>query len=126
MNKLILIVSLILCGKFANAQQDIYHHFKNSDAIYVPDENKTYFVEKIIESTDSEGNDQIRLVGVKANMSGNHIPALVNTDPSLRPIIKSDKHRKDVNPLPNVNKITCVNGGLLCVILLKKNQFDGE
>lgn len=123
MYKVFLIFGCVFVGLFSNAQQDIYHDFQDLDAIYIYDENKTYFVENIIESVNSEGSTEIMLIGIKAKMEGNHIAVLTNNGSNLKPIVKSHMHRKDVNPLPGTNLVTCVNGGVLCVILFKRKQF---
>lgn len=105
------------------AQQSRYDGFKNLDAAFLPDENITYFAEKIELLTESENEDVISFIGIKAKMRGNHIDFLVKVEPSLKPIVKGNKHRKDVNPLPGDNFVTCVRGGTICIILLKKNQY---
>lgn len=114
-----------MLSNFSKSQNSIYDQFVNLDVAYLPDENKTYFVENIEVSTNSEDEDQIKLIGIRATMNGNHIDYLVSNNPNLKPVVKSGKHRERYEDFPGVITFSCIKSGVLCVVLLDKNQHLG-
>lgn len=125
MKKLIIIMGLLITVSSIKAQQSRYDLFETLDAAYLPDENTTYFVEDINISTNSEDEDLIIFKGIKAKMKGNYIDVLVNANPSLRPIVKKEKHREKFEDYTGAASFSCIKGGLICVIIIKKNQHLG-
>lgn len=114
-----------MMSNFSKSQNSIYDQFVNLDVAYLPDENKTYFVDNIEVSTNSEDEDLIKLIGIRATINGNHIDYLVLYDPSLKPVVKSGKLRERYEDYPGVVTFACIKSGVSCVVLLDKKQHLG-
>ncbi len=125
MKKIILCASIFLITSKSNAQLSIYDQFEKLDAAYLPDENTTYFVENIEVSTNEENEDHIKMIGVQAKMKGNYIDVIVNSNPNLKPVVKKEKHREPFEDHTGDVNFACIKSGLVCVIILKKNQHLG-
>ncbi len=103
--------------------QTNFEMFKDYSAVYVPDENRTYFMEGIkIEKVETE--ERIVFENLKGYISGNYSRLIIENDPTLRPIVKSDYHRKvERSGIGTPYGVTCVPGGFICVILFPKKKL---
>jgi len=126
MKRISLIYGLLL-SCYSLISQSNYELFKDYSAVYVPDENVTYFMEDIGVKT-TENGENIVFYGLVGKLEGDYSRIIIDTDPSLRPVIKQHMKRKSIegstgNPS---GVVRCIYNGWLCVILFPKKGIIEE
>jgi hypothetical protein len=109
MKKLIVATGLLMGFSNAKAQ------FREKEVAYLPDENATYFMDHIVGSFNSDGNEVYSFEGEVTRVAGNHIRLIPLINPNLKPVIKRDRHRKVINTPKH--HVECVLGGDICIII---------
>lgn len=98
------------------SQIDKYSMFRDKQAAYLPDENKTYFMESMTITTVN-GEDDITFNNIVGIVKGDLTPIMPQINPNLRPIFKRDKKRKSQDDGIGNTHIVCVVPGNICIIL---------
>lgn len=104
--------------------QEIKLLFQNNAIIYIPEDNETYVVENI-DIQENENTTTIYFHNLKAILKGNWSNFIIQQNPSLRPIVKSDMKRKVLkSSIGTTYGVTCVPDGVICIILFPKRISD--
>jgi hypothetical protein len=119
------IILLVLFSSTFRAQTN-YDYFKDYSAVYVPDENITYFADKI-GIKKIEGGEEIIMTGIVGKLNGDYSTIILENNPNMKPIVRWNMRRKEVkSSIGNYYSVTCVYNGFLCVILFPKKFIDEE
>ncbi len=98
--------------------------YRGKEAVFVPDENKTYIMNEVIAEQEGVATHYFYngVVGVE---NGNLIDALNTLNGgAFKPIVKGESYRRNHHDVGgNYVGSTCLPNGNLCIILLKKNQL---
>lgn len=106
--------------------QTNYDFVKDYSAVYIPDENTTYFTEQI-KLKKIEGGEEIVMQNIIAKLNGNYSNLIMALNPNLKPIVKFNMKRKVIrSSIGSISSIVCVYGGTLCVILFPKGIIEEE
>lgn len=117
----VLPVGFLLVSLLANSQN--LQQYAGKEAVYVPEDNVTYFMDSAEEGVNAQGNFVVTFVGYAGEVPGEHEAEILNMNPSFRPKWERDKKRKAIET-PR-RHVECIAGGNLCVIIFKADDGGG-